>query len=103
MLLHVVQAAIPIDSAVDGLRGNAPRDNMDHLARLFFLKTIDQRRIVESSQVVGLATGGRIKRGLIQNYADFITNGLGLNDIRVELEKIRIVVVKAFRFHKAFN
>ncbi len=99
VLLHVVQTAIPIDSAVNLLRGNVSLDNMDYLAGFFFLKAIDEVCIIESSEIVGLTAGGRIKRGLIENDADFVTDHSRLDNIRIELQKIRVVVIKTFRFH----
>src|ERR1041384_4679985 len=102
VLLHVVQTAIPIDSAVNTLCGNASFDNMDYLAGFFFLKTIDEVCINESSEIIRLAARGRIKSGLIENDTDFVTDRSCFDYIRIELQKIRVVVIKTFRFHTRF-
>ena len=99
VLLHVVQTAIPIDSAVNMLCGNVSLDNMDYLAGFFLLQAIDKGYIIESPEIVRLTAGGRIKRGLIQNDSDFVADHCRLDNIRIELQKIRVVVIKAFRFH----
>ena len=72
---------------------------MDDVPTGFIFQTIDERQTVDSSKIVWLAAGSRVKRRLVENDAEPVADGPGLYDVRVELKQVRIVVVKPLGFH----
>ena len=67
VLLHMIEAPIPINTSLHRTNFNRLVDNMEHF--LFFVDHIDDTRISNQPRIVGLAAGGGIKRGAIQFYA----------------------------------
>ena len=66
-------------------------------ARIF--KAIDQRNVIDGAEVIRLSPRRRIECGSVENQARAIAETLCPDDGRVKLQKIRIVVIQAFRFH----
>src|SRR5438093_13613854 len=72
---------------------------MDDVPTSFIFQTIDERQTVNSSKIVWLAAGSRVKRRLVENDAEPVADGPGLYDVRVEPKQVRNVVVKPLGFH----
>src|SRR5437868_3491955 len=87
MLLHVIRAACVIDSPVNGLAGEAARNNMNDVATRLILDAVHERYIVEGSKIVGLPAGCGIERRFVENDSDFVTGGSGFDNPGIEFEK----------------
>src|SRR5437867_4698575 len=99
MLLHVVQPAVTIDLAVDGIPIDAFFQNMDDFSAFILFDAIDEIDAVQRAQIMELSAGCGIESRLVENHAKSLPDGLRLHDLGVELEQIRLVVVKACRLH----
>jgi hypothetical protein len=105
VLLHVVNAARPIHMAVDGANrylGGGVVDDVVLRAcgarrALIRIENFHYRCVAELAQIVGLATGGGIKRGLIQYHAKTVALAIAGDYLRVEFAQERIAVIEPVR------
>src|ERR1700688_247225 len=67
MLLHMIEAPIPIDTSLHRTNFNGLVDNVDHF--IFFVDYIHHTPISQSPSVVRLTAGGGIERSAIKLYA----------------------------------
>src|SRR3990172_2169556 len=96
VLLHVVEAARPIDDAMhvrSNLNGIAVFDNVRHTA-VAFVDDLDHSRAAKCADVAGLASGGGIETRAIQTHARMPASSLDAQDRCVELSAIWIEVVE---------
>src|SRR5262249_5956484 len=99
MLLPMIRTSRRIYSTVNRRAGNSPLDDMDDVPTGFIFQTIDERQTVNTSKIVWLAAGSRVKSRLVENDTQPVADGPGLYDVRVELKQVRIVVIKPLGFH----
>src|ERR1700704_246506 len=102
VLLHVVEAARPVDAAVDIRTFRATVDNVNDFVA--FVADVEDICISDLAQVVRLAAGGRVKSRTIQNQPpDGSSNSrvyirrknLAAHDPRGEFAFESVVVVQA--------
>ena len=99
MLLHVIRTAGRIDSPVNRRAGNSSLNNVDDVPAGLIFQAVDERHAINRPQIVRLAARRGIERRLVENDAEPVTDGFGFDDVRVELEQIRIVIVESLGFH----
>src|SRR5215831_20317725 len=99
MLLHVIGPPRGIDAAMNWSYIDRASQNVnDHSRRLIF-HTIDQCDIIQRTQIVWLAAGGRIKSGFIEYHLEAAVRAARLNDIRIEFQEVRIIVIEPLGLH----
>src|SRR5438477_6904688 len=76
MLLHMIGTAGGVDPPMNRA-GNLFSNNMDHIAAAVVFNAIDDRHIVEHSEIIGLAARRWIERSPVENKSDFISDGFG--------------------------
>jgi hypothetical protein len=67
VLLHVIEAPVPVNSSLHCANSNRLVDHLDYF--LFFVKHIHDTRISKPPDIVRLAAGSGIKRGAIKFHA----------------------------------
>src|SRR5207302_10083463 len=67
VLLHVIEAAGPIDAAIDATDGDGAVHDLDDAVIL--IQHIDDVCVAELAEVMRLAAGGGIQQGLVKNNA----------------------------------
>lgn len=91
VLLHVIEAAGPIDATLDLRSVHGRLGDMDNA--LAFLEDFQDRRIGNPAKVVWLAAGSRIEGGPIQTDAAPV--GAPVHNRGREVAQVGIVVVEA--------
>ncbi len=92
VLLHVVEAARPVDGASDfARRDRRVGDVRDALA---FVDDLDHRRVSDGSRIERLAAGGRIECGAVQ--VDTASAVARFDHVSAELAQVGIGVIEAF-------
>src|SRR6185437_4842448 len=108
MLLHVIEAARPIDAAKDVRAAGAPVNYVNYFVAV--VADIENIRVTDFPQVVRLAARGGIERSTIQNQPQDGSRDSGvhvrrqkftMHDTRLELLFECIVVIKAACRHKS--
>jgi hypothetical protein len=66
VLLHVIEATLPINDSLHRANCDGPIYNVDDL--IFYLEDIHHTRIPQPAQIVRLATGSGIKGSVIQSH-----------------------------------
>ena len=94
MLLNVIEAAIPIDAAVNLTARNRAIREVNQAA-VFFIENFDDFRFAESTRVMRLPARSGIKRGAIENDTPPIGVLFTRNYLGVEFAQERIVIVEA--------
>jgi hypothetical protein len=97
VLLHVIEAASPVDFSRYFTGSDRSIQHMDDAAIL--IDNVDYRGPSENSGIEGLAARGWIKRRAIEIDAPPIAGRI--NDDRAKFPEIRIVVIKPFG-HRAY-
>jgi len=93
VLLHMVKAARPVDSAVDFARRDRRVQNVSH--PLFFVNHLNHVGPAQRPGIERLAARGRVKRGPVQVNSPPVVRGF--DDVRAKLPQVTVLVVKAFR------
>jgi len=92
MLLHVIEAAGPIDGAFHGIvsngRGQAMRD------AFLLIAHIEHRHAGQRAGIARLATGGRVEGRTVQVRGQAVRGAI--DHARAEFAQERIGVIKAF-------
>jgi hypothetical protein len=102
MLLHMIAAAGRINAAVRGAGRQLVLHDVKNRARLLVFNAVQQWYVVDCSEIVELASRGRIERRLIEYDRHIGAHRPVFDNRGIELEKVWIVVVEAFRLcHKA--
>lgn len=105
VLLHVVNAARPIHMAVNSahrdLGGGVVNDVVFRACRtrraLVGIQNFHYGGVAELAQVVGLAAGGGIKRGLVQYHAPAVAFEIAGHHLRIEFAQERIAIIEPVR------
>src|ERR1700746_1425098 len=107
VLLHMVEAARPVDATLDASLGHRPVQYVNDAVFLFL--NIDNVRITQFAKIIRRPAGGRIQQGLIQDGDPTRTEAgvLGFSQrhaaqhLRSEIILKGIVVVEAASGHRA--
>ncbi len=105
VLLHVVEAARPVDAAIDAANRNRAVHDVNNA--IFAVLYIEHVGVAKLAEVVWLTAGTRIKQGLIEHHpparAGWAILGLlqhfAAQHLRAEVVLKRIVVIQPARRH----
>lgn len=106
VLLHVIEAAWPVDAAIDAARRNRAIDDVEYII-VFEVANIEHIRFAEPAKIVGLAAGGGVEMRLVEQdtpaggfmAGDNVRQGLAAENPGGEIVPKRIVVIEATRTH----
>ena len=99
VLLHVIEAARPVDSAPRRVSQHRLRSAMRNLLAL--VDDFDHRRVADRAGIKRLTAGGWIKRGAIQINAISIV--AAPDNASLELAKVGVVVIKPVGHFVQYN
>jgi hypothetical protein len=108
VLLHVIESARPIHTAIDGSSREFAVNDMYNIVAV--VANIQNQGRSQSSDIVGLASGSGIERGPVQEHfprgprARISENWAGRKtrkDSRLEILNARIVVIEPMRGHQS--
>jgi hypothetical protein len=91
MLLHVIEAALPVDFGVDFSGRDRGVEDMSHA--VFLIDYLDDVRSAQLSSVEGLATGGGIESGAVQIDAPAVAGGF--DHTSAKFLEVAVLIVKA--------
>jgi len=96
VLLHVIEAANPVDSAIDDRAGRGlQRALQDVEDETILLGDIDDSDAVQSAGVVGLATRGRVEASRVKESRRVAFPGRGREQRRTEVGAVRVIPKQA--------
>ncbi len=95
VLLHVIEAARPVDLAVDtGADRERPVDEMDQPA-VVLVHDVHHGAAAEAAEIVRLAARGRVERGFAERHREAVGARLTGGDLGIELVQVGVGVVEA--------
>src|SRR5688572_11342919 len=99
MLLHMIEAAGPVDHAGDAHAGVEPaiEDVRDLIVVL--IDDVEHTRRAECARVEGLSSRRRIKRRLIEYDVQLVADGVARRHARLERRPVRLLIVESLRRH----
>ena len=80
VLLHMVEAALPVDFAVDGASGDFRGCVMHHAVSIGGVSNFDDRNTGKSAEIVGLAAGSGIESSAIESDFEAVAFALAGSD-----------------------
>ena len=106
VLLHMVEAARPVDAGVNAAGGNGAINYVENVV-VFQVADIEDIGFAKFAEIVGLAAGSGIELGLIEEYAPAgsvvagkrIRKGLTAENLGGEIVLKRVIVVEAASGH----
>ena len=99
VLLHVIEPPHPVDRAMQRGRRGRPIYDVKHAAVLR-IDDVKDADVVEEADVVRLAAGRGIERRPVEHERSLAVMRNRLDEVRVELAKVRIGVIDAVCFHR---
>jgi hypothetical protein len=99
VLLHVLEAAVPVDPRANRAEGYRRIDHVQHGA-ILALDDLGDARVAENARVERLPSRGRIERGAIQEHGPTrpcLSCAHLLHDVRLELAEVTVRVIQARR------
>src|SRR5215471_5648158 len=110
VLLHVVEAARPVNAAIDFAGRDRPVYDVQDLV-VFQIADVEDVCVAKLAEVVRLAAGSRIEVGLVEEHApagavlarDEVRHRLAAQDLCREIVLERIVVVEAASGHGGYK
>jgi hypothetical protein len=108
VLLHVIEAPLPINNSLHRSNLYRPIDNVDYL--IFFVDHIHDTRTSKVPDVVGLAAGGGIKGGAIESHSPQRRGSQFSGAARLAAQEAggkflrkRVIVIESFSRHPLFR
>ena len=98
VLLHVVEAAVPVDGAGEG-GADLHRDIHGVENRAVLLLDVQDLRLAQGAEVTGLAAALRVEGRAVQGHEEAIFAGVTAEDPGGEGFQVGVGVVELFRGH----
>ena len=109
MLLHMIEAARPVDAAIHPSRGHGAIDDVEDLV-VFEIANVEDIGFTELAAVMGLTAGSGVKMSLIEQNAPAagvlpgqrVGERLTAQNLSREIVLKRVVVIEAASGHGSF-